>query len=200
MSLPAPANPPCFTEPQGNINIAKPPEAPTAGREALLSSAAATGSLTPSTETGTIQGCAAATLRAELGLRCEMQSRPPELKILLWRACSCSALAGGSGSRRGAGRGSGEVISRPQQRPWLVPASPCTCGQVTGIQDPHSLGRCHVCHSCILQGFPEAVGMGRALPRVPWRKWAGRNHFYSCLLTGVGCFLHPSAVGGRCSC
>lgn len=84
VSFPAPANLQCFAEPQGGINIAKPPVAPTAlgaGREALLNSTAATGSLTLCTDTGTgtIQGCAAATHRAELGLRCEMQSRLPEL-------------------------------------------------------------------------------------------------------------------------
>lgn len=98
VSLPAPANLPCFAEPQGGINIAKPPVAPTAlgaSREALLNSTAAPGSLTlctdsgtgtgnttgtsTSTSTGSIQGCAAVTHGAELGLRCEMQSRLPEL-------------------------------------------------------------------------------------------------------------------------
>lgn len=73
-------------EPRSGINIAKPPEVPRAPSETLPCRAVATACFTlraagllPALAPSRARGCTAAAHRAELGPRCEMQSRPPEL-------------------------------------------------------------------------------------------------------------------------
>lgn len=73
-----------------------------------------------------------------------------------------------------AGEGPGEEVgrlspTRSSARGWFLlhrAGKAHTSGQVMCVQDPHSLGRCRVSHSCILKGCPEAVGMSTASPRV----------------------------------
>lgn len=157
-----------------------------ANREALLNSTGATGSLTlcadTSTGTGSGIGTGTAPSKATLqqhtelswgwGVKCKAACR--SYKYFSGEHVHAQHLQVAAV----AGMGPGEEVGRLSPTlssacGWFLlhrASETCTCGQVMCVQHPCSLGRCRVSHSCILQGCPEAVEMGTALPRVPRRK------------------------------